>query len=263
MLRLTQVAFVAVLAAGAATADDWSKTYSVAGRPDLRVETDDGSVTIRPGDGRRIEAHVTTTVWKIAPGEVEIHESQSGDRVELTVKIPHRPFTFSGRGRSIHVDLRVPRQIHTDIRTGDGNIDMDGISGETRLRTGDGHIEALQLEGSVNAESGDGHVRVQGRLEGLTLHTGDGSVEAEVLPGSRMSSGWRVETGDGSVTLKLPDSFGADLELHTGDGSIALDMPALRSTGGKHEKDMHARLGSGGAVFSVRTGDGSIHVRSL
>src|SRR6185369_4672360 len=100
----------------------------------------------------------------------------------LSVRIPHRPFTYSSRGRWIRIEVQVPRQIRTDIRTGDGAINIEGVTGETRLHTGDGHIEALSMDGSLNAESGDGHVRVRGRLDQLTLHTGDGSIEADVLP---------------------------------------------------------------------------------
>jgi DUF4097 and DUF4098 domain-containing protein YvlB len=263
MRVIPQVVLVAVLAGGTAVADQWSKNYAIAGRPELRVETDDGSVTIRPGDARRIVARVTTNGWKIVPGEVEVHESQTGDRVELIVKKAHRPFGFNFNNRSIHVDLEVPRQIQSDVRTGDGNIDIQGITGETRVRTGDGNIEAIQLDGSLRAESGDGHVRVRARLDLLTVHTGDGSIEADVLPGSKMSSSWHVETGDGSVTLRLPSSFGADLELHTGDGGISMDLPSLTGVNGRHDKDMTARLNGGGPSLSVRTGDGSIHIRSL
>ncbi len=264
MMRvLSQVLLAGVLAGGTAVADEWAKNYQVAGHPELRVETDDSSVTIRPGDGRRIAARVTTNGWKIASGEVEVREFQAGDRVELVVHVPHRSWGFNFNNRSIHIDLEVPRQIQSDVHTGDGNIDIQGVTGETRLRTGDGHIVAESMDGSVHAESGDGHVRVRGRLDMLTLHTGDGGIEADVLPGSKMNSSWRVETGDGSVTLRLPSTFGADLELHTGDGSISMDLPAAAGVSGKHDKDMHARLNGGGSVFSVRTGDGSIHIRQL
>jgi hypothetical protein len=263
MSVLSQAVLLSVVAAGAAIADDWSKTYSVATQPSLRVETDDGSVTIRPSTDGKIVARITTFGWKIAPGEVQIRESQAGDHVDLSVRIPHRPFTYSSRGRSIHVDLQVPRQIQSDVRTGDGNIDIQGVSGETRLRTGDGRIEAASLDGSLHAESGDGHVRVRARLDLLTLHTGDGSIDADILPGSKMSSGWRVETGDGSVTLRLPPNFGADLELHTGDGGISMDLPALTGVSGRHDKDMQARLNGGGPSLSIHTGDGSIHIRPL
>jgi hypothetical protein len=263
MRVLAELLLAAVLTGGTAIADEWNKTFTISGHPELRVETDDGSVTIRPGDDRRIVARVTTNGWKIGSGGVEVRESQTGNHVDLTVRVPRGHFGISFSNRKIHVDLEVPRQLQSDVRTGDGSIDIQGVTGETRLRTGDGHIEADSLDGVLNAESGDGHVRVRGRLDMLTVHTGDGSVEADVLPGSKMSSGWRMTTGDGSVTLRLPSNFGADLDLHTGDGGISMDMPAVRDSSGRHEHDMRARLNGGGAVLSVRTGDGSIHVRPL
>ncbi|MBZ5622735.1 MAG: DUF4097 domain-containing protein [Acidobacteriia bacterium] len=263
MRVMCQIAMAATLAGGTAFADDWAKTFAVGTRPEIRVETDDGSVRIRPGEDTKIVARVTTLGWKIAPGEVQVRESQTGDRVELIVRITHRPFTFNSSGRWIRVELQVPRQIRSDVRTGDGNIDIQGLDGETRLHTGDGRIDAGPLDGSLSAESGDGHMRVRGRLDLLTLHTGDGSIEADVLPGSKMSSGWRVETGDGSVTMRLPRDFGADLELHTGDGHITMDLPALNAVSEKQGQDVHARLNGGGKALSVRTGDGSIHIGPL
>src|SRR5439155_10706906 len=146
---------------------------------------------------------------------------------------------------------------------GDGGIDIQGIEGETRLRTGDGRIEAASLGGSLNAESGDGHMRVRGRLDLLTLRTGDGGIEADLLPGSKMSAAWRVETGDGSVTIRLPRDFAANLDLHTGDGHISMDLPASSGVSGQHDMDVRARVNGGGAPFSIRTGDGSIHIGLL
>jgi DUF4097 and DUF4098 domain-containing protein YvlB len=259
-----QVAIVAALAAGSTFADDWTKTFAVSGRPELRIETDDGSVTVRTWDEKRISARVTTVGWKIGPGEVEVRESQAGDRVEITVRSPHRSFSFFSLGnRSIEVDLQVPRQIQSNIRTGDGNINVRSLAGETRLRTGDGNIEADSLDGSLDATTGDGHMRVRGRLDMLTLRTGDGGVEADVLPGSKMTSSWRVESGDGGVTLKLPSDFSADLDVHTGDGSISVDFPLTTAPGGRRDHDLRAKINAGGALLTIRTGDGSVHVARL
>jgi len=60
------------LTAGLAAADDWNKTYQISARPDLRVEADDGSVTVRGCDQKTIEARVTTGGWKIGASEVQI-----------------------------------------------------------------------------------------------------------------------------------------------------------------------------------------------
>ena len=239
-----QVAIIAALAAGSAFADDWTKTFAVSDRPELRIETDDGNVTVRTWDEKKISVRVSTAGWKIGPGEVEVGQSQAGNRVEITVRTSHRHFPFFSVGvHSIEVEVEAPRQIESDIRTGDGNI------------------EAESLGGSLEATTGDGHMRVRGRLDSLTLHSGDGGIDAELLPGSKIASSWRVESGDGSVTVRLPRDFAADLDLHTGDGSISVDFPLTTTAGGRSDHDLRARLNAGGGPFHIRTGDGSIRLR--
>jgi hypothetical protein len=259
-----QAAIIAVLAAGSAFADDWTKTFVVSDQPALRIETDDGNVTVHTWDEKKIVVRVTTAGWKIGPGEVEVGQSQAGNRVEITVRTSRQRFPFFSVGvHSIDVDVHAPRQIESNIRTGDGNIDVTGLQGETRLRAGDGHIEAESLGGSLEATTGDGHMRVRGRLDSLTLHSGDGGIDAELLSGSKIASSWRVESGDGGVTIRLPRDFSADLDLHTGDGSISVDFPLTTTAGGRSEHDLRARLNAGGATFYVRTGDGSIRLGRL
>ena len=262
-MSLRWLAVVATLASGPVFADEWAKTFAITGRPELRVETDDGAVIVRPWDEPKIEARVTASAWKIAPGELQVRDSQTGDRVELVVRLPRRQWGLHFPHGPIRVELQVPRQIRLDVRTGDGGIDVQGIEGETRLRTGDGQIQAESIRGSLNAESGDGRMRVRGRLDVMTLHTGDGSIEADVLAGSKMSASWRVETGDGSVTIRLPRDFAADLDLHTGDGHITMDLPAATGISRREGKNVHARVNGGGTAFSIRTGDGSIRIGSL
>ena len=262
-MSLLRLAIVATLAATGLYGDDWAKSFVTAGVPDLRVETNDGSVTVRTGGDGKVSARVFTTGWKIAPGEVEVREFQSGGRVELVVKCPRVRFGFTGMNRSIRVEVDVPRRTNADIHTGDGAISIRGVSGELRLRTGDGQIEGDALDGSLKADTGDGHVRVRGRLDNLTIHTGDGGVEADVLPGSKMAMGWRIETGDGAVTVRLPRDFGAELDVHTGDGHVSVDFPLTASFSEKRDHEVRGRINGGGSAFSIRSGDGSIQVRPL
>ena len=264
MRLATQIVVTAALAAGIASADDWTKTYAVSGQPEIRVETDDGNVIVRTWNENKIAVYITTGGWKIGAGEVQIHDSLTGNKLDLTVRSPRGHFTFFSMGhRSIQVDLKVPRQIQTDIRTGDGKIDVVGLQGQTRLRTGDGGIQADSLDGTLDATTGDGHMRVRGRLDAMNLRTGDGGIEADVLPGSKMTTSWRVDSGDGGVTVRLPHDFGTDLNVHTGDGHISVDFPLTTAAGGRSEHDLRARLNAGGAPLYIRTGDGSVRVARL
>src|SRR5882762_9210698 len=90
---LLHVSLAAGLLSTALQADDWSKKFAISGRPDLRVDANDGSVTIRTWDRKEVEARVTTIGWRIGPDEVTVVDHQSGDRVELEVRIPDRKST--------------------------------------------------------------------------------------------------------------------------------------------------------------------------
>lgn len=250
-----------LLLAGASTpvfADDWSKTWAVSGSPEMHVETGDGAVVMTTSSGSQIEAHVTTKGWTIGNGQVTITEHQNGNRVELEVHVPKSHMSWGSR--SIDVELRVPAGTASFIHTGDGAIRMHGISGTIEARTGDGTIEATDVDGSLIAHTGDGSVHVRGRLDGFDIETGDGGIEAELAPGSNIGSGWRVRTGDGHVTIKLPQDLRANLDAHTGDGSITVDMPITVEGVIKQSHDVHGKINGGGESLTIHTGDGSIHI---
>ena len=227
------------------------------------MTTTDGDVTVRTSPGAVVEARVVTAGWKIVPGEVAVSDHQTGNRVELEVKLPRFHIEiFNFRDRWVHIELQVPEGAQADIHTTDGSIRANGLHGKTRLVTHDGSIEGEGFDGTLQASSGDGHVHVRGRFDGLDLSSGDGSIEADVSPGSRMAGGWSVHTGDGSVTLRLPENFAADLDAHTGDGSITLDIP-FTANGTMHEHSASGRLNGGGPSLTIHTGDGSIHLSRL
>ena len=103
MLR-TILATTAALAfvSQSAFADDWSHHWNVSGKPELRVTTGDASVTVEAGDDHIIDAKLTTVGWSIGPGAVRVDERQTGNKVEIEVKVPpshllelRQPITFS------------------------------------------------------------------------------------------------------------------------------------------------------------------------
>src|SRR5579863_8142626 len=184
MRKLLQMAALLAVLSSVALADEWSKKFPVSGRPDLRVSTGDGSIRVRAWDRKEIEARVITVGWKIASDEVRVIDHQTGDRIELDVRAPNTLLSL-GR-RSISVELQVPRDLLSDLRTGNGSISLDSVGGETHLSTGDGSINAEGLDGKLDARTGDGSMHVRGRFDLLQLQTGDGSIYAEVENGSKM-----------------------------------------------------------------------------
>ena len=247
-------------AATPALADEWSKTYNLSGRPDLRVETSDANIRVSTWDQNTIEAKVTTSRYKIGEGGIRVEEHQNGDTVEIEVRYPHHNFSIEWGQHRVDVDIRMPREGKVNLRTGDGKIDIGGFKGDMDLHSGDGSETLDGVDGKLRASTGDGHITASGRFDLLELKTGDGHVEVRAAAGSSLSTGWRLETGDGNVTLEVPGELAADVDLHTSDGHIDLDMPV--TTEGKiRENEVRGKLNGGGSLLTIRTGDGSIHLR--
>jgi DUF4097 and DUF4098 domain-containing protein YvlB len=241
-------------------ADEWSKTYTITGKPDLRVETSDANIHVDTWDQKTVEARVTSEHYKIGERGLRIEEHQSGDSVELEIHFPHdiHIISFNVHNR-VDVEIHMPREGKVNLHTGDGSIQLANFKGEMDLRTGDGHQDIDAVDGALRARASDGHITAAGRFDLLELETGDGRIEARAQSGSTIASSWTVHTGDGSVTLQLPENFAADVDLHTGDGHITADIP-LAVDGRLSEKNIHGKINGGGKLITVHTGDGSIRL---
>ena len=249
-----------VVAVLPARADEWSKTYNVSGKPDLRIETSDANIRVTTWDQNTIEAKVIASRYKIGEGGLRVEEHQNGDSVEIEVRYPHHNFNIEWGQHKVDIVIQMPRQGRVNLRTGDGKIDIAGLKGEMDLHSGDGSENLEGVDGKLRASTGDGHITAQGRFDELELKTGDGHVEVRATAGSTLAAGWRLETGDGSVSLEIPSDLSADVSLHTSDGHIDLDMP-ITTEGKIRENEVHGKLNGGGSSLTIRTGDGSIHLR--
>ena len=78
-----------------------------------------------------------------------------------------------------------------------------------------------------------------------------------------MADAWDLPTSDGSVTLTLPASFNAEIDAETSDGAVRSSYPGLSTEQDgegreRRRRELRAKLGEGGPVLKVRTGDGTI-----
>jgi DUF4097 and DUF4098 domain-containing protein YvlB len=248
-----------LFAVSRASADEWTRTYNLTGKPDLRIETSDANIRVTTWSQNTIEAKVITTRYKIGQDGIRVEEHQNGDSVEIQVRYPHHNFGFDFGNHKVDVIIQMPREGKLDLRTGDGKIDLSDFKGEMNLHSGDGSETLEGIDGKLRAGTGDGHIRATGRFDELELKTGDGRLDVHAAPGSSLASGWRLETGDGSVSLDIPANLAADVDLHTNDGHIDLDMP-VTTEGKMRENEIRGKLNGGGSPLTIRTGDGSIHL---
>ena len=262
--------------------DREERRFTVAGKPELTLSTFDGSIEVRPWDRREVLVVVERRAGTREGIEsIDVFVEQEGDRISLAARTrPDHVFDWSFRGRSAALIVSVPAESDVRARTGDGSLDVEGLSGQVDLRTGDGAVRGRRLSGelkiatgdgsikvtetsgSVSAQTGDGSVILDGELSAVKVHTGDGSVTLALSQGSETRADWTIATGDGSVVLELPDDFNADLDAHTGDGRITVEELSVSNVTGPMGKNrLRGQLGAGGAPLRIRTGDGSITLR--
>lgn len=262
------------------------RQFTVSGTPELRLTTFDGAIEIRSGETRTVLVEIEKRgPTKEALDKLAIDSKQEGNRIEVSVKRPAGEIVVFGIGRmspTAKLIVTMPRDGNVYARSGDGSIRVERVRGRLELRTGDGSIRATDIsgqmvlatgdgsvtidnaEGDLDVDTGDGSVSVAGKLDVVKVHTGDGSITFRAEPGTSMKSDWSMTTGDGGVALYLPSDFAAELDAHTGDGAIRneLDIERAGGDGERARRTLKGRLGAGGRTLRIRTGDGSVRLKS-
>jgi DUF4097 and DUF4098 domain-containing protein YvlB len=256
------------------------KRFTISGRPDVRLSTFDGSIEVRTWDRPEVVVEIEkVALSKEAVGDIEVRTEQNANQVTLDARLKDAPRHFGFRmNRRAKLIVSLPASADLRATSGDGSIKVERVDGRIELRSGDGSIRGRDLSGDVTADTGDGSIRLEdvaGALDAVTAdgsivasgtlsvvkaRSGDGSVSVRAYAGSRATGDWTISTGDGAVTLELPQGFSAELDAHTGDGRVVVPRTLSRDLeGGK--RTARGRLGEGGRLLRVRSGDGSIVLR--
>jgi Putative adhesin len=260
------------------------KRFTVSGSPDLHLTTFDGSIEIRSGDAKTIVVEIEKRgATQEAIDQLKVDTKQDGNRIDVEVRKPAggdvvlfgigrmsstaklivtMPRDGNVTARSGDGSVRIERVHGTlDLRTGDGSIRATDIGGMLSLQTGDGSVTLENAEGDLDVSTGDGSVSVSGKLGAVRLHTSDGSITLRAERGTAMKDDWSLTTGDGGIAIYLPPDFAAELDAHTGDGTIRSDLD-VSSDGDSSRRTLKGRLGAGGKTLKIRTGDGSIRLKT-
>ncbi len=144
-------------------------------------------------------------------------------------------------GVSVEFTVRVPRGVKVDLATVNGGLDVRGATAD---------VVANTVNGSVRAETGGGPVNAR---------TVNGSVWA------RMSSTGEARDLDfasvnGSVTVEMPASLGAEVELSTVNGRVGTEFPVTVS-GRIDPRRLRATIGDGSRHLRLHTVNGSVDLR--
>jgi hypothetical protein len=284
-VALTGLAILSSLTALAQDPDhSWSRTYPVTGRPTLTFETSDASVEFHPcGDCHQIRIHVEVVGRKLS--DYRLEEGQSGDEVHFLFKeLPHVGVHIVWHREQTRVTVESPAQLILQARTSDGNVTLSGlqgdlslttgdgdvaldhVSGNLRIKSGDGHVRVTDADGAIDAHTSDGNLSVDGLFHALALHTSDGTLDLNLREGTKLTGTSTIRSSDGSVTIRVPQSFAADLNVHTSDGHVDCALPLTMDhyqAGGAQGHELHGKLNGGGTPLTINTSDGNVKIEQL
>ena len=263
----------------AATPRVWDQSWDVTGRPEVHVVAEDAHVRIHAGPTGHVRAHVEFELkrWGVLFGSSEpvVVFERKGDEIWVRLHDPKCIGVIGGMDERIVADVTVPDDVSLAVRTGDGAVDCEplsgrftfeagdgavrahGLKGDVEVSTGDGRVVLDDIDGRLRAHTQDGHLSAAGRFDALDLGTGDGRLDAFAGSGSRVETPWSFETGDGSVSLRIPHDLAALLDARTRDGHINVELP-IELRGRMVHRELVGELNGGGPSLRVRTGDGSI-----
>jgi len=142
---------------------------------------------------------------------------------------------------AVEYTIHVPHGARVEhIGTVNGTLRVAGVETVEDLHTVNGNIEVFEAGGNVHA------------------HTTNGNVHLELahLP---VKTGATAETTNGSLVLAVPSDMQADVEARCLNGNFFSELPMTMESS-QRPREMHGKLGHGGAPIHLRTVNGGIRV---
>ena len=251
-------------------------------RTELRVNSD-GTFDDGGNDG-----------WFSGRSRVEIRDSGSGLEAfaDLVVSVPKGQRIVVHWGVGDATVSNVDGDIKVSVAA--ATVHAEHTRGFLKLDTGSGSVDVTDAQGEVTLDTGSGGVTVTGvRGENLFMDTGSGSihgsdVDVKTLKMDVGSGGLRLdrlkaqsvkadagsggvelsfltpvadltaEAGSGGITVRLPGTQGADIDIETGSGGIDSDFAISTSRFARHH--VRGTIGDGTARIRIQSGSGGVHL---
>ena len=224
------------------------RRVTIAGRGGLDAHAD---LRVTVPAGKQVAVYLA--VGKVAITNVEGN---------LSVDAASAPVTSSNTRGELHIEVGsgavqvTQSRGELSIDTGSGAVSVSDIRGEqVSIETGSGEVTGTDIRSAqLSVETGSGDIRVGNLIAPqVALETGSGAVTADV---SGELWNLKVETGSGDITLRVPPTIGAEVDIETSSGDIETDFEVSVT---RHARDhLTGRIGDGRGKIDIETGSGGI-----
>jgi DUF4097 and DUF4098 domain-containing protein YvlB len=231
--------------------DTWSRTYKVPATGRFELINVNGKITAESADGTEVVIEGRRTVKarsdeaaKDLLAKLEIREEVG----ESTVRVESRPPRLSGfSGHEIEWTVKVPKGLTVDLRTVNGGVRLNGLSGEIHAKTTNGGVKGIGIVPSL--------------IEASAVN---GGVEFELASPLDSTDSVELETVNGGVELALPSESKANIAARCVNGGVhveSLDIAAEEQRNDfERKRRLNGTMNGGGAKVNLSTTNGGVRL---
>lgn len=182
--------------------------------------------------------------------------------VRLTVLLPQGVRLAANTGNG---DVTVDRAGNdVQVRTGNGDVSIRMTAGQVDVSTGNGELDIEGATGPVRAGTGNGRVTVSTASGPVNVRTGNGEIDVRMRALPANAGDMVFSTGNGAITVALPESYSGELDATTGHGEFASDFD-IHVVGRLSPRHVRGTIGDGRGTQRLRlsSGNGRIALRKL
>jgi len=231
MQRYLLAALTMLLAVPVAASAQLVRTFDAAPGGRLVLDTERGSVEVRPGAGTsvRLEVRRDDDTAEAILEDFEMTESVVDGEVRIEIEALRQGRGFFDRREPLEIVATVPATFDLDLRTSGGSVKIATLRGDVRARTSGGSVRIGTIDGPVWARTSGGSVR----LDGAT--TADVSSSGGSLAIGTVAGAVTARSSGGSISVDR----GLSVDASTSGGGITIDhviewVEARSSGGGIH-----------------------------
>jgi len=227
--------------------EKFDQSYPLSANGRVSVSNVNGSIEVIAWDRNEVKLEATkiaSTRDVLADVDIKVEARPNHFSVETDYKDRTWGRDRNGKDRKLEVQykLSVPRTaVLNEIETVNGSVTASNFVNVTKISTVNGNVNASNLRGTAD------------------LSTVNGTVNADF---DQVESGSKIElsTVNGQVNLSLPSDANATIKADSLNGGITNDFGLPVRKGEYIGRDLHGRLGSGGAQIDLDTVNGRLAI---
>ena len=227
------------------------------------ARTHDGSIKVIGGD--IADCNVTATIIARAGSHSQAEKIAEKTKLSLErlsggLKLKIEKPLLICRSIDVQLDVKVPKNCDLELVTKDGDITVENINGILDVKTGDGTLVMSRVGNKIKARSFDGTIRIKKNYGDISARSFDGKITVAYSKEAEGVCDVSLTTNDGTIDLKTPENFSANVEISTNDGTIESNLP-INVAGKLSKKRIKGTIGTGLGRLYIKSGDGTIRIR--